>query len=70
MASSYEPRRGNGLAGFLAWASLLLVLLGAAFTMYGRFTALEARQDESETDRQEIIQRLDRIEQLLSGRGQ
>ena len=60
-----RARRANST--FMAWLALLLTLLGAAFALYGRFVALEARMDESDVDRHTMMQTLERIERMLLG---
>lgn len=49
---------------WLALATLLAMLLGTMFKIWGDFTALTERMDEADQDRHEIIERLERLEQL------
>lgn len=65
LPSDYRPPLLNGLGHFLGWLTLLVTLLAAAFSVYGRLTALEAREDESDVDRHSMMDSLGRIEQLL-----
>jgi hypothetical protein len=45
------------------------MLLGTMFKVWGEFSQVRARQDESDTDRHEIIERLERLEQRTLERG-
>jgi hypothetical protein len=45
--------------------SLLVVLLGYVLSMYGRITALEARQQMMQQQEQQIVEQLGRIETRL-----
>lgn len=65
MATEHSPYRTNGLSHFLGWLSLLVVLLGAAFQVYGQLQALMAREDEADTDRHQLMERMDRLESLI-----
>lgn len=49
---------------WLALATLLAMLLGTMFKIWGDFAALTERMDEADQDRHEIIERLERLEQL------
>ena len=42
-----------------AWALVLVSILGTAFLLYGRFTVLERRMDDSEHDRHEMMKHQD-----------
>lgn len=42
-----------------------MVLLGAAFQVYGQLQALMAREDEADTDRHQLMDRMDRLETLI-----
>lgn len=65
MGNDGSARRLNGLGHFIAWLTLLMTILGGVLTVYGRLTRLEALQMESDTDRHDMINRLERIELLM-----
>jgi hypothetical protein len=64
-ADYISPRHKRPL-DYAAWAAIVAIILGSAFTLYGRFTKLEVRMDEADTDRASMLQSLERIEQSLS----
>lgn len=57
--------RPKDIAGWGAWALIVITLLTSTLTFYGRFTKLEARMDAAEADRTEMMNTLTRIENIL-----
>jgi hypothetical protein len=62
-------RPTRDLAGWGAWAAIVVTLLGVAFGAWGRFNKLEARQSDAQKNEdaalQDVRDRLNRIELIL-----
>jgi hypothetical protein len=66
MLINKDNKMRHSKADYAAWAAVVAIVLGCAFTLYGRFSTLEARMDRADTDRVGIMQSLERIEQAIS----
>jgi len=58
-------QRGAIAAGMAAWLTLALIFLGAMFTIYGQFTALQVRMNEAEKERADCVQRVADVERRV-----
>lgn len=59
---NHQPSR---VEAYAQWATIVLALLGGLFTTWGKIERLEQRLDDSETQRTQMEQTLERIEARL-----